>query len=38
MLTFICGKCCLFLTINLAFLVIGIMIGDGSSQIYGVVV
>jgi len=32
------GKCCLFLTENLAFFVIGILVGSGSTQLYGRVV
>ena len=35
--TFIFGKCCLFLTFNLAYLVIGILLSGGSSRHYGII-
>ena len=36
--TYIVGKCCLFLTFNLAYLVIGILLSSGSTNTYGPVV
>jgi hypothetical protein len=36
--TYICGKCCLFLTFYLAYLVIGILVSGGSTNQYGIVV
>jgi hypothetical protein len=38
LLTFVLCKCCLFISFNLAFLVIGILVGNGSSQLYGAVI
>ena len=38
LMIFVCGKCCLFITVNLAFLVIGILVGSGSTQQYGGVI
>jgi len=36
--TYICGKCCLFLSFYLAYLVIGILVSGGSTNQYGIVV
>lgn len=38
LLTYVLGKCCLLLTVNIAFLVLGIYVGNGASQRNGVVV
>lgn len=38
LLTYILGKCCLLVTVNIAFLVLGILVANGSSQRNGVVV
>jgi hypothetical protein len=36
--TYICGKCCLLITFNIAYLVIGILVSGGSTNKYGIVV
>jgi len=37
LLVFVCGKCFLLITVNLVFLVLGILVSSGSTQTYGVV-